>query len=82
MTSPASSMIRRQRSARDPAQPPVRVLVFGKPATLVYLHERVLLPLVEKAGVSWHGWHAFLECAISSWLAAGTDPQDGVLGRA
>jgi integrase len=61
------------------AQPPGRPLVFGtrtgKPATLVYLHERVLLPLVEKAGVRWYGWHAFRHYAISSWLATGIDPK-------
>jgi integrase len=48
-----------RRLSGNPAKGSIFMGPVGKPANLDALASEVIIPLITKAGVRWHGWHAF-----------------------
>jgi integrase len=48
-----------RRLSGNPAKGPMFPSPLGKPINLDALASEVIVPLVTKVGVHWHGWHAF-----------------------
>lgn len=51
----------------------------GRPLNLQNLARRVIIPTLDKAGIEWHGWHAFRRGVSSSLNGLGVD--DSVIQR-
>jgi integrase len=43
----------------NPVSGPIFVNTLGKPVCLNNLANRIIIPVLRKAGIEWHGWHAF-----------------------
>ncbi|MCU1299108.1 MAG: phage integrase [Acidobacteriaceae bacterium] len=71
--SPLASFLERHRqAARSPQHGWIFAASNGRPLHLDNLARREIKPLLKKAGLSWHGWHAFRRGLATNLYGVGT----------